>query len=163
MKKAFCTIFSIVAALATLGAAPELALALTRPGFAGAPALNSDAASFSYGASVTGGHYGLGLRNTSDSVKAWVYDLSVDTKRTYDIVVRVIEDGTMAGWVSCWTIVAGANGQAIAGGSSATSSNVTGYQNLALTTPVIPEDGILYVACNITGNSTAKVFSVAWY
>jgi hypothetical protein len=164
MRSSIQNVVAFLTTLAVLLTAPELAWAVTRPGFGGAPATGSEASAFHYAASVTGGVYGLGLHNKSDAPKFWIYDLTVETAQAYTIVVRVAEDGTSTGLVYCYPIVVGPNGQAIIGaGTSASSTDVTGYQDLTLTTEVIPEGGQVYTVCQISGKNSAKILSLEWY
>lgn len=164
MRSAARNVIALFTVFATLAWRPDLAFALTRPGFGGAPATGTDASAFHYSASVIGGAYGLGLHNRSDSAKFWIYDMTVETGQAYTIIVRVAEDGTSNGLVYCYPIVVGANGQAIiGGGTSATSSNVTGYQDLTLTTEVVPEGGLVYTVCQISARNSAKILSLEWF
>jgi hypothetical protein len=164
MRSAARDVVAFFTVLATLSLAPELAFAVTRPGFGGVPATSSEASAFHYSASVIAGVYGLGLHNRSDAAKFWLYDLTLEPGQAYTIVVRVAEDGTENGLVYCYPIVVGPNGQAIiGGGTSATSSNVTGYQDLTLTTEVVPEGGLVYTVCQISARNSAKILSIEWF
>lgn len=163
MKNALKAAVALAGVIASLGL-PELASARTRPGFGGRASSSSvDPNAFVYDAAVVGGTNGLGLRNTNGSTQSWLYDLVLDTSKAYTVIVRVAENGLSTGSVSCSPVAVGLNGVGISGGTSASSTNTTGYQNLTMTTPVVPAGGTLYVVCQISGNSTAKVLSIDWF
>jgi hypothetical protein len=154
-------IFTFV--LAVVGV--QLAYARTLPALAGRLVVQTDDACVRWTQAVGVGDQ-WGLQNIcTHPVIGWEIGLPVDTARSYTVTVRAVEDGA-GGFVNCLLFVIDPNGKSVTGGNRGpleTVNTANVYQSLTFTSPSVPSGGTMFVHCNISASTTAKLLSVDWF